>query len=135
MISDSLTIWSESLWLTEGSFSGNIPSELAGLTRLRKLNLERLGFLSGTIPSEFGRLSSLGKMRLPCFLHLLASSLSLITAFAIPFGLVESLELLGTEYLEGKMPSEICSLRETSLQVLTVECGSVDCECCTRCEI
>ena len=92
-----------SLDLDSRKLSGEIPSELGGLTKLVELILSRNG-LSGEIPSELGGLTKLE------YLHLNSNRLS----GEIPSELgglanLTSLDLVGNE-LSGEIPSELGGL-------------------------
>jgi Leucine-rich repeat (LRR) protein len=116
------------LWVDNNpKMSGPIPSEIGNLKTLESLSLTGCG-LNGAIPSEFGSLYRMQQM------WLFGNQLN----GAIPASLgnltrMNRLELEDNQ-LEGAMPASVCTLRETSLEILEADCKvAIDCECCTCC--
>jgi len=127
--------------------SNPLPSELGLLTSLKVLSAR--GYtIRGTIPREIGDMQQLEELWLsgnpitgsiPTRVGLLSSlelmSLDLTTISGrIPseIGTLSTLSFLylNATDLTGSVPEEICSLE---LQVLAVDCGSVECDCGCDC--
>lgn len=116
----------EVLGMGRNMLSGSIPKELETLRELDTFGLEGNG-LSGSIPSQLGSMENLRSLTLED---------NYITG-TLPWelGALEELESvkLGNNDITGEIPWEICQLRNESLQILSVDCGEVECSCCDGC--
>jgi Leucine-rich repeat (LRR) protein len=123
------------LLLNSNNLRGTIPTELAYVTMLERLDLGDNG-LYGPIPTEFGQLIDMEKLSL---------SGNMLTG-TIPSQLsnmvnLELLYLHGNDFSGISIPKEICTLRTNYiLNTLWADCIADDdgikkvvCECCTQC--
>ncbi|CAB9514510.1 LRR receptor-like serine threonine-protein kinase [Seminavis robusta] len=141
--------------LAMNNVGGTLPSELASMTRLARLDLEGNQF-TGSIPPSWSRLSKLEVLTLshcdelegtipsalanmPSMKYLSLQKTNLegpIPSFLGGLTHLKELYLHNTK-LTGQMPRELCSLRDAnSLEALTSDCsdiGGVACDCCTDC--
>ena len=97
-------------WLGIGGVSGEIPAELANLTKLKHLRL-RSARLTGPIPAEFGNLSNL---------YFLSVGDQLTGEIPPELGNLRRLEelILGSNQLSGSLPPELGSLNRLALLTL-----------------
>lgn len=116
------------LWVDNNpQMSGPIPSEIGNLQTLESLSLTGCG-LTGAIPSEIGNLYRMQQM------WLFGNQLS--GAIPASFGNLTRMNRLELEHnqLAGDMPDSVCTLRDTSLEILEADCdAAIDCACCTCC--
>jgi Leucine-rich repeat (LRR) protein len=123
------------LLLNSNNLRGTIPTELAYVTMLERLDLGE-NELYGPIPTEFGQLIDMEKLSL---------SGNMLTG-TIPSQLsnmvnLELLYLHGNDFSGISIPKEICTLRTNYiLNTLWADCIADDddikkviCECCTQC--
>ena len=105
-------------------FTGSIPSELAQLTSLTKLELfslrtEGIGFLSGSIPPELGQLTNLVTL----YLHNISVTGSIPPELGQLTNLV-TLDLAWNDKLSGSIPPELGQLK--NLETLDLSSGDRD---------
>mmetsp|Transcript_42242 Transcript_42242/g.102093 ORF Transcript_42242/g.102093 Transcript_42242/m.102093 type:complete len:158 (+) Transcript_42242:62-535(+) len=142
--------------------SGSIPSQIGLLTNLEQFNCQQCN-LSGTIPSEIGLLSSSlesvavsknaglsgsipTEMGLLPLEQLYLSFTNITGPVPTELGNITSLGYVDLQetLLTGTVPSEVCALRNSSLNRLIVDCipkpdtnlTEIEClvpDCCTEC--
>jgi len=114
----------EILDLGQNKLTGFLPYNILYLNSPTEIYLD-YNVLSGSIPWAIGNLNSL---------EALALSDNKLSGW-IPDSLVELGNLkfltLGNNNLKGDLPSEICVLGD--LEVLSADCVTQSCECCTEC--
>jgi len=151
-----------SLDLNFNNLSGLLPDNIGDLTNLQQLDINH-NVLSGKIPSSIGQNIRLSFLQLhdneftgviPSYIGLL-TDLKFLQLHAnrltgqIPsdLGLLTKLrrfDLFANEF-SSDMPNEVCQLRNTTLESLTVDCINVTCpdilvqnvtqSCCTNCDL
>jgi len=128
--------------------TGQLPSEIGLMARLRNMNLA-YNALTGTLPTSLGSLTELTTFvtllnfplsgTIPSEIGLITSLKTLLLAYTgltgtIPseLGSMTSLSLLlvPSTSLTGPVPEELCFLRREELTSFRVDCGEVSCSCC-----
>ena len=120
----------------KNSITGKLPESVFDLRQLRVLNLNG-NLFSGTLSDEIGELGELGEGHFGDnqFEGEIPSALGRLLK-------LELLRLQDNHNIEGKMPQNVCDLRDEKLDELWSDCATppdppqVDCEidvCCTLC--
>eukprot|EP00977_Amphora_coffeiformis_P003395 scaffold630_cov174-Amphora_coffeaeformis.AAC.15 len=116
----------ESFDVSNNAFSGPLP-DFSGWSTLReKLDFSDNNF-TGALLDRFGPLGDLRIFR--------ASNNRLSGGIPPSVAALESLEEmdLSGNNIEGNVTEEMCSKFENNAAVVFVDCGKVDCDCCTGC--
>jgi hypothetical protein len=116
------------LTFANNALQGSIPTEYGLLTMIREVLDLSKNQLSGRIPSELGRINSrLRGLRLNNNLF----SGSVPSAFD-QFTKLSELFLQSND-LTGVMPESVCTVFNSTLPTVYIDCEEVDCPCCTFC--
>lgn len=112
--------------LSGNSFEGVLPPELGRMRNVEYLDLSNNSF-EGEIPTEIGLLGSLQTL----YLHQNRFSGTIPSTI----GLLSQLRrlTLGTTDVSGSVPSEVCSLQQSNVLVIEVDCSRVQCDCDCTC--
>lgn len=123
----------EFLLLHENKFHGTFPTRIFNHRNLRRLMVSNNSFV-GTIPSFVENLGRKSTRRKELWLH--GNNFS--GSIPSELGNIEDLhevKLAGNNFV-GKVPKSLCSIRGdlyNDLNILEVDCGKVDCSCCSNC--
>jgi hypothetical protein len=119
------------VFLSHNFLEGELPSELAELSKLRDLYLEHNAF-KGTISTEFARLQRLGEDVVNRGLCLIVLEKLMMI---VELSFTENFRIFETQ-VTGTMPTAVCNLIDKeNLKTLEADCrvGRITCPCCTKC--
>ncbi|CAB9499824.1 Inherit from bctoNOG: RHS repeat-associated core domain-containing protein [Seminavis robusta] len=102
--------------LSGSRFRKEVPGFLGTLTKLTHLSLHN-NSLTGEVPSELGALKNLTFLQLDSnsMVGTVPSEIGLLTA-------LDALTLHGNDLITGRVPAEVCRLRELDLEIFTTSC-------------